>query len=281
MTSSGGWGNSHCPLQHAWRPSEETPQGSLSMGRNGLLHPYVMVMCHVKTLALPCERGMMLKIVSAMPQLISARVTLLWCLLMGREGSQVPVSTETSCLLPQGCQDRGYNKNPWFAQMSVPVTRQKTKRRNKKSSSSADNLLTFLSFHFGQAIFMPWLLNTQSFCKAVLVASFSTTEKDVGVQFMSLQIFRTRFQLESRKFLSHKSPFPSSWGGPRVAERSSNQMFQEKLADRHRGTIYSCLDAGTVVLQSCQLSIKLYSIGLLCPVLQTPSLASSMEKVFW
>lgn len=128
---------------------------------------------------------------------------------------------------------------------------------------------------------MPWLLNTQSFCKAVLVAGFSTTEKDVAVQFMSLQIFRTRFQLESRKVFSHKSPFPSSWGGPRVTERSSNQMFQEKLADRHRGTIYSCLDAGTVVLQSCQLSIKLYSIGLLCPVLQTPSLASSMEKVFW
>lgn len=98
---------------------------------------------------------------------------------------------------------------------------------------------------------------------------------------MSLQIFRGQFQLESPKVFSHKSPFPSSWGGPRVAERSSNQMFQEKLADRHRGTIYSCLDAGTVVLQSRQLSIKLYSIGLLCPVLQTPSLASSTDKVFW
>lgn len=98
---------------------------------------------------------------------------------------------------------------------------------------------------------MPWLLNAQSFCKAVPVASVSATEKDVGVQFMSLQIFRTWFQLESRKIFSYKSPFPSSWGGPRVAERSSNQMFQEKLADRHCGTIYSCLDAGTVVLQSC------------------------------
>lgn len=136
------------------------------------------------------------------------------------------------------------------------------KAKKYTSSSSADNLLAFLSFYFGQAIFMPWLLNTQSFCKAVLVASFSTTEKDVGVQFMSLQIFRTRFQLESRKVFSHKNPLPSSWGGPRVAERSANQIFQEKLADRHRGTIYSCLDAGTVVLQSYQLSIKLYSIGL-------------------
>lgn len=58
-------------------------------------------------------------------------------------------------------------------------------------------------------------------------------------------------------------------------------MFQENLAGRHHGTIYSCLDAGTVVLQSCQPSIKLYSIGLLCPVFQTPSLASSVEKVFW
>lgn len=115
----------------------------------------------------------------------------------------------------------------------------KNENKEKKSSSSANNLVALLSFYFRQATFMPWLLNTQSFHKAVLVASFGTTKKDVDVQFMSLQIFRTRFHLKSRKVCSQKSPFPSSWGGPRVAERSSNQMFQEKLADRHCGTIYS------------------------------------------
>lgn len=49
--------------------------------------------------------------------------------------------------------------------------------KEKNSSSPANNLVALLSFHFGQATFMPWLLNTQLFCKAVLVASFRTTKK--------------------------------------------------------------------------------------------------------
>lgn len=164
-------------------------------------------------------------------------------------------ATSTSCehVLPKG------NSKSWGIQQRSACCSATCANDQKKATATHTQNPSFLRqiifWHFCHFIlgkqFDALAIERSIILQGSSLASFSAIEKDVGVQFMSLQIFRTRFQLESRKLFSYKSPFPSSWGGPRVAERSSNQMFQEKLADRHCGTIYSCLDAGTVVLQSC------------------------------
>jgi len=174
---------------------------------------------------------------------------LLWCFPMGYEGNFPKLWARSS----QGKQQKVRDT----AKICVLLSHlcQWPKKPTATHTQNPSFLRQIIFWHFCHFIlgkqFDALAIERSIILQGSSLASFSAIEKDVGVQFMSLQIFRTRFQLESRKLFSYKSPFPSSWGGPRVAERSSNQMFQEKLADRHCGTIYSCLDAGTVVLQSC------------------------------
>lgn len=81
---------------------------AVSPQKEWVLHLCVTVMCHVKTQALPHKHGVVLKLVSNVPQLINARVTLLRCFLMGCESTQVPA--QYGNLLPSSPRMPGWDK---------------------------------------------------------------------------------------------------------------------------------------------------------------------------
>lgn len=141
-------------------------------------------MCHVKTPALPCKHGMVLKLVSTVPQLLSARVTLLPRFPMGHKGSQLPAQCGNRLPSSPGMSGWGIQQKSVICSNARASDQMKNKIKEKKkkrnSSSSADNLLAFLSFYFGQAIFLPWLLNIQSFCKGSSSSQFQHHRKRCG-----------------------------------------------------------------------------------------------------
>lgn len=153
-------------------PSEKIPSTKPLHRRNRLLHPCVTEMCHMKAIALTHERGMMLKLVSTMPMWHHNSASH-WDM----RAARFQFSMENSCLLLQGCQDGESNINP------------------SCSHARASNF-------YALAIEHSIILQGSSSSK------FQHTEKDAGVRFMSLQIFRTWFQFESRKLFLTQKPLP-------------------------------------------------------------------------